>query len=83
MESEAPLNKDLSQVEMFYQLIEGNTNNVLYKNLVCLNAGAGFHVIGKTISIDEGARLAEELLQSGSVKTKFEQFRRAYAKLSG
>lgn len=65
--------------QVFRQLIEGSAAPY-FVDLVCLNAAAGFKAYGKVSDIEEGARLAVELVAQGAVKEKFEQCRRAYAK---
>ena len=44
------------------------------RNAVALNAGAGFYAAGKVLSIEEGIRLAEYLLDSGAAKEQLEKF---------
>ena len=44
------------------------------RNAVVLNAGAALYVAGKTESIEEGVRLAEETIDSGKALEKLEQF---------
>lgn len=41
---------------------------------VCLNAGAAFYIAGRTKTIEEGVRLAEELIDSGAAMKKLEEF---------
>lgn len=54
-----------------------------FRELVCINAGAGFVAAGKSDTVDAGAVKARELLASGAVKNKYEQCRRAYAAYTG
>ena len=42
------------------------------RNAVVLNAGAGLYVAGKTQTLKEGIRLAEELIDSGKAKAQME-----------
>lgn len=44
------------------------------RQAVCLNAGASLYIGGKAGSIQEGVRLAEELLDSGAALNKLEEF---------
>lgn len=44
------------------------------RQAVCLNAGASFYIAGKTKTIQEGVRLAEQLIDSGAAKAKLEEF---------
>lgn len=44
------------------------------RNAVCLNAGAGLYVAGKTSTLEEGVRLAEHLIDSGKAMEKLQQF---------
>ncbi len=44
------------------------------RNAVVLNAGAGLYVAGKTQTLKEGIRLAEELIDSGKAKAQMEAF---------
>lgn len=44
------------------------------RQAVCLNAGASLYIGGKAGSIQEGVRLAEELLDSGAALKKLEEF---------
>ncbi len=44
------------------------------RNAVLMNAGAGLYVGGKASSIEEGVKLAGELLDSGAAKQKYEDF---------
>ncbi len=41
---------------------------------VCLNAGAAFYIAGKAQSIEEGVRMAEQLIDSGAAKKKLDEF---------
>ncbi len=44
------------------------------RHAVCLNAGAALYIGGKTETIEAGARLAEQLLDSGRARAKLKQF---------
>ena len=41
---------------------------------VCLNAGAALYITGRTKTIEEGVRLAEQLLDDGAARKKLEEF---------
>lgn len=45
---------------------------------VILNAGAGFFIAGKSASIEEGQKFANDLFLSGAVLAKYEQCRSVY-----
>lgn len=44
------------------------------RQAVCMNAGAAFYIAGKADSIEEGVKLAEELIDSGAAMKKLEEF---------
>ena len=44
------------------------------RQAVCLNAGASFYIAGRTSTMEEGVRLAEDLIDSGAAKRKLEEF---------
>ncbi|MBQ1312741.1 MAG: anthranilate phosphoribosyltransferase [Blautia sp.] len=44
------------------------------RQAVCLNAGAAFYIAGKTGTMEEGVRLAEQLLDSGAAEKKLREF---------
>ena len=44
------------------------------RQAVCLNAGAALYIAGKTVSIEEGVKLAESLIDSGAALKKLEEF---------
>lgn len=44
------------------------------RQAVCLNAGAALYIAGKAETMEAGARLAEELIDSGAAKAKLEEF---------
>lgn len=44
------------------------------RNAVALNAGAGLYVAGKAASMEEGVRMAEQLIDSGAAKARLDEF---------
>lgn len=44
------------------------------RQAVCLNAGAALYIAGKAASIEEGAKLAESLIDNGAALKKLEEF---------
>ncbi|MGI6008117.1 MAG: anthranilate phosphoribosyltransferase [Ruminococcus sp.] len=44
------------------------------RQAVCLNAGASLYITGKTKTIEEGVKMAEELIDSGAAAAKLEEF---------
>ncbi len=44
------------------------------RQAVCMNAGAGLYIAGKAESMQDGIRLAEELIDSGVAKKKLDEF---------
>lgn len=44
------------------------------RNAVILNAGAALYLGGKAVSINEGIKLAEELIDNGKAKAKLDEF---------
>lgn len=44
------------------------------RNAAVLNAGAGLYVAGKAGSMEEGVRLAEQLIDSGAAKARLDEF---------
>lgn len=44
------------------------------RNAVALNAGAGLYVAGKAPSLEEGVRLAQNLIDTGAAKARLEEF---------
>lgn len=44
------------------------------RQAVCLNAGAALYIAGKAGTIEEGVRMAEELIDSGAALKKLEEF---------
>lgn len=44
------------------------------RNAVCLNAGAGFYIAGKAKTLEEGVKMAEDIIDSGAAKAKLEEF---------
>lgn len=66
-------------LRIFEALISGEDAASPYHRMLCLNAGAGFVVAGKTPTLDEGTQLAAALLKSGAVTKTLENCRRSYA----
>lgn len=44
------------------------------RQAICLNAGAALYIAGKAVSIEEGVKLAESLIDSGAALKKLEEF---------
>lgn len=44
------------------------------RQAVCLNAGAALYITGKAATIEEGVKLAEELIDNGAAYAKLQQF---------
>ena len=44
------------------------------RNAVCMNAGAALYIAGKTETLEEGVRMAEQLIDSGAAMKKLEEF---------
>ncbi len=44
------------------------------RNAVCLNAGASLYLAGKAALLEDGVKMAEELIDSGAAKKKLEEF---------
>ena len=44
------------------------------RQAVCLNAGAALYIAGKAVSVEEGVKLAESLIDSGAALKKLEEF---------
>lgn len=44
------------------------------RNAVALNAGAGLYVARKAATLEEGVRMAEQLIDSGAAKARLEEF---------
>jgi len=63
-----------------FHMILHNDAPAYFRDLVCINAGAGFMAGGVTETVEAGERMARALLAEGAVKEKFEQCKRAYAK---
>lgn len=64
--------------ESFLRLLEGEKLNGL-SDMVCLNAGTVVWLAGRADSVEEGYKLAGELLASGKAKTCFEEYRKAFS----
>ena len=45
-----------------------------YRQAVCMNAGAALYVAGNAGTLEEGVRLAEQLIDSGAALKKLEAF---------
>ena len=39
-----------------------------------MNAGAGLYIAGKAKTLEEGVKMAEDIIDSGSAKAKLEEF---------
>ena len=44
------------------------------RQAVCLNAGAALYIAGKAETMEQGVRMAEELIDSGAARKKLEEF---------
>ena len=44
------------------------------RNAVVMNAGAGLYVADKAGTLEEGMRLAEQLIDSGAARSRLEEF---------
>jgi len=44
------------------------------RQAVCLNAGAALYIAGKAATMEQGVRMAEELIDSGAAQKKLEEF---------
>ncbi len=67
----------------FLAIVAGEDTMSAHYHQLCLNAGAGFLAAEKVGCIEEGARLAAELLSSGAVREKFQNLRRSYGNRVG
>lgn len=63
-------------------LLEGKDAQSPYYQMVCLNAGAGLVVAGKTDSIEAGLAEAQALLRQGKVLETFHKSRRFYERFA-
>ncbi|HEY9713661.1 MAG TPA: hypothetical protein V6C72_09330, partial [Chroococcales cyanobacterium] len=72
----------MSSLEIFNSLLENQAHQYI-KQLVSINATACFKTSGTVNTIEEGESLAAHLIESGAMKAKLEQMRRAYAAISG
>lgn len=54
------------------RILEGEKSS--RRNAVALNAGAGLYVAGKTATLLDGVRMAEQLLDSGAALNRLEEF---------
>ncbi len=59
-------------VKIITDILEGKRDAP--RDLVCLNAGAALYVAGKAATIKEGVALAGQLIDSGRVKAKLEEW---------
>ena len=50
------------------------TEKGVKRNAVCLNAGAALYIAGKAVSLEEGVKLAEQLIDSGAARKKLQEF---------
>ena len=50
------------------------TEKGVKRNAVCLNAGAALYIAGKAASLEEGVKLAEQLIDSGAARKKLQEF---------
>lgn len=73
-----PVHEPAHNVRIFNALLSGEDTQSPYYQMVCLNAGAGFYVAGHTPTLEDGERMAQELLALGKVRETFDQCRRAY-----
>jgi anthranilate phosphoribosyltransferase len=69
-----------NNAKIFEQLIDGRDQESSFYKMVCLNSGAAFHVCDLASSIEEGVKVAAELLAGGAVRALFEKSRRIYAR---
>jgi len=60
-------------LEIFKRILKGERIGAIYETTI-LNAGAGFFVCEAVPSIEKGLEKAEELLKSGAVEKKVEEF---------
>ena len=65
---------------LFLDLLHGEAHPYI-EGLVCLSSALLLRTTGTVGSIPAGLELARELLRSGLVRVKFEQFRRAALRL--
>ena len=68
---------------IFQALVSGCDLQSQPAQLVCLNAGAALYAAGKADSLEQGCKLAFDLLQDGAVNEQFQTVRTAYAQLVG
>lgn len=68
-----PLNTPQENANCIKKIFEGKRSPK--SQLIALNAGAGFYLIGKADSLKEGYQLAEEVLSSNKAAKKLEEWR--------
>lgn len=59
--------------EITKAILDGTVKGVK-RNAVCLNAGAALYIAGKAASLEEGVKLAEQLIDSGAARKKLQEF---------
>lgn len=59
--------------EITKAILDGTEKGVK-RNAVCLNAGAALYIAGKAASLEEGVKLAEQLIDSGAARKKLQEF---------
>ena len=59
--------------EITKAILDG-TEKCVKRNAVCLNAGAALYIAGKAASLEEGVKLAEQLIDSGAARKKLQEF---------
>lgn len=59
--------------EITKAILEGKETGAK-RHAVCLNAGAALYIAGKAASIEEGVKMAEQLIDSGAALKKLEEF---------
>jgi anthranilate phosphoribosyltransferase len=66
---------------IFLKIISGEDGQSAYHRISCLNAGAGFYLAGKAVSLEEGTLMAEDLLLNRKVAELLDRVRRIYGRL--
>lgn len=64
------------------RLLNGTDDHSPYYQMVCLNAAAGFVVAGRTTSLEDGLKEAQNLLKNGTVLRTLEQCKTAHEQFS-
>lgn len=79
-EAELPTiaNSPEDNAKLFLEICQNESQASLAYELICVNAGAGFTVFGKTQTVEDGIRHAKDLLKNGKVLETLNQCRRAY-----